>query len=187
MRGSPAPTMETELNLISQAQRGNRGAFGELVRLHRRGVITVVYRMCGDSQLAEDMAQEAFFRAWKNLHSYKPKSPFKNWLYRIATNATLDVIRRERETVTLESVQLRTIDPSPETTLAEKEVGERVQQAVLELPPASRAVLILREYEGFSYKEIAETLGIPLGTVMSRLNYARTTLRQVLLPIVEER
>jgi RNA polymerase sigma-70 factor (ECF subfamily) len=133
------------------------------------------------------MAQEAFLRAWKNLHSYKPKSPFKNWLYRIATNAALDVIRRERETVTLESVQLSTTEPSPETTIARKQVGERVQQAVLELPPASRTVLILREYERFSYKEIAETLGIPLGTVMSRLNYARTSLRKRLLSVVEER
>ena len=187
MRGSTAPTMETESKLISQAQLGDRGAFCELVRIHRIGVIAVVYRMCGDAQLAEDMAQEAFLRAWKNLHSYKSKSPFKNWLYRIATNAALDVIRRERETVALESVQLSTTDMGPEIALAQKEMGERVQQAVLELPPASRAVLILREYEGFSYKEIAETLGIPLGTVMSRLNYARTTLRQRLLSVVEEK
>jgi RNA polymerase sigma-70 factor (ECF subfamily) len=179
--------METESNLISQAQRGNRGAFSELVRLHRIGVINVVYRMCGDAQLAEDMAQEAFLRAWKNLHSYKPKSPFKNWLYRIATNAALDEIRREHETVALENVQLHSRELSPETAFAQKEVDQRVQQAVLELPPASRAVLVLREYEGFSYKEIAESLGIPLGTVMSRLNYARSTLRQRLLLVVEER
>lgn len=179
--------METESRLISQAQRGDRSAFCELVRLHRFGVITVVYRMCGDVQLAEDMAQEAFLRAWKNLHSYKPKSPFRNWLYRIATNAALDVIRRDRQTVALESVQLRDEEMSPETALVQKEMGERVQQAILELPPASRAVLILREYEGLSYKEIAETLGVPLGTVMSRLNYARTTLRQGLSSIMEER
>lgn len=179
--------METESRLISQAQRGDRSAFSELVRLHRVGVITVVYRMCGDVQLAEDMAQEAFLRAWKNLHSYKPKSPFRNWLYRIATNAALDVIRRDRETVALESVQLSADEMSPETALVQKEMGERVQQAILELPPASRAVLILREYEGLSYKEIAEALGVPLGTVMSRLNYARTTLRQGLSSIMEER
>jgi RNA polymerase sigma-70 factor (ECF subfamily) len=143
--------------------------------------------MCGDVQLAEDMAQEAFIRAWKNLHSYKPISPFKNWLYRIATNAALDEIRRERETVTLESVQLSSSEPSPEASFTQKEVDKRVQQAILELPPASRAVLVLREYQGFSYKEIAEALGIPMGTVMSRLNYARTTLRQSLLLVVEER
>ena len=179
--------METETNLISQAQRGNRGAFSELVRLHRVGVINVVYRVRGDAQLAEDMAQEAFLRAWKNLHSYKPKSLFKNWLYRIATNAVLDELRRERETLTLEEVQLKSAELGPETTLARKEMDQRVQQAVLELPPASRAVLVLREYEDFSYKEIAESLGIPLGTVMSRLNYARSSLRQKLLLVVEER
>lgn len=179
--------METESNLISQAQRGDRGAFSELVRLHRIGVVNVVYRMCGDAQLAQDMAQEAFLRAWKNLHSYKPKSPFKNWLYRIATNAAMDEIRRERETVELESVRLHSAELSPESAFAQKEMDERVQEAVLELPPASRAVLVLREYEGFTYKEIAEALGIPLGTVMSRLNYARTALRQSLLLVVEER
>jgi RNA polymerase sigma-70 factor (ECF subfamily) len=179
--------METEAKVISQAQHGDRNAFCELVRLHRAGVITVVYRMCGDIQLAEDMAQEAFIRAWKNLRSYKPKSPFRNWLYRIATNAALDVLRRDRETVALDSVQLSAVQMSPEAALTQKEMGERVQRAILELPPASRAALILREYEGLSYKEIAETIGVPLGTVMSRLNYARTTLRKRLASIVEER
>lgn len=179
--------METESNLISQAQRGNRGAFSELVRLHRIGVINVVYRMSGDAQFAEDVAQEAFLRAWTNLHNYKPTSPFKNWLLRIATNAALDQIRRERETVTLESVQLNSAEPSPEAAFAQKEVDVQVQQAILELPPASRAVLVLREFEGLSYKEIADSLGIPLGTVMSRLNYARSSLRQKLLMVVEER
>ena len=178
--------METESKLISQAQRGNRGAFSELVRLHRIGVINVVYRMSGDAQFAEDIAQEAFLRAWTNLHNYKPKSPFKNWLLRIATNAALDEIRRERKTVALESIQLDSSEPGPEASFAQKEVDVQVQQAILELPPASRAVLVLREYEGLSYKEIAESLGIPLGTVMSRLNYARSSLRQKLL-IVGER
>jgi RNA polymerase sigma-70 factor (ECF subfamily) len=179
--------MLTESKLISLAQDGDRSAFSELVRRHRLGVITVVYRMCGDTHLAEDMSQEAFLRAWKNLHSYMPTRPFKNWLLRIATNATLDVIRRERETVPLEEDSLSTTELNPERALSQKETSLRVQRAVLDLPPASRAVLVLREYEGFSYKEIAETLKIPLGTVMSRLNYARNALRQSLLPLAEER
>lgn len=179
--------MLTESKLISLAQDGDRGAFSELVRRHRLGVITVIYRMCGDARLAEDMSQEAFLRAWKNLHKYTPKSPFKNWLFRIATNATLDTIRRERETVPLEEIPMNTVERSPERALSQKETSLRVQQAVLDLPPASRAVLVLREYEGFSYKEIAETLRIPLGTVMSRLNYARNALHKTLLPLAEER
>jgi RNA polymerase sigma-70 factor (ECF subfamily) len=98
--------VEMELGLIEQAQRGDRRAFGELVRRHREGTINVVYRMCGDAAVAEEAAQEAFIRAWTNLPKYKPRSPFRNWLYRIATNAATDALRRQKETVNLESVHL---------------------------------------------------------------------------------
>jgi RNA polymerase sigma-70 factor (ECF subfamily) len=180
-----APTTETELDLIAQAQQGDRGAFGELVRCHREGVINVVYRMCGDANLAEDSAQEAFIRAWQHLPRYRPRSPFRNWLYRIATNVALDALRRERETVDVDSISLATHSDGPEAVMESRERGERVRQAVLALPPASRSVLVLREYEGLSYREIADTLGIPSGTVMSRLNYARNRLRESLAAELE--
>ena len=178
--------MEMELGLIEQAQRGDRRAFGELVRRHREGTINVVYRMCGDAAVAEEAAQEAFIRAWTNLPKYKPRSPFRNWLYRIATNAATDALRRRKETVDLDSVDVANTDRGPEALAEAHELGERVKQAVLDLPPASRAVIVLREYEDLSYKEIADTLGIPIGTVMSRLNYARGLLRQTLTPYMEE-
>ena len=145
----------------------------------------MVYRMCGDPQLAEDAAQEAFIRAWQKLPGYQPRSPFRNWLYRIATNVALDMLRRERETVDVDKVQLRTRTIGPEDSFDQSERAEFVREAVLALPPASRAVLVLREYEGLSYRQIAETLGIPIGTVMSRLNYARTQLAATLAPLVE--
>ena len=85
-----------ESTLIHQAKQGDRNAFGELVRRHRQGVVNIVFRMCGDAELAQDMAQEAFIRAWTKLPSYKPRSAFRNWVYRIAANAALDVLRRER-------------------------------------------------------------------------------------------
>lgn len=179
------PAAETELELITQAQQGDRRAFGELVRCHREGVVNVVYRMCGDVNLAEDAAQEAFIRAWQHLPGYRPRSPFRNWVYRIATNVALDSLRRERETVDIDALSLVTPDAGPEATVEGKERGERVQQAVLALPSASRAVLVLREYEGLSYQEIADTLDIPMGTVMSRLNYARNRLRESLAPYLE--
>ena len=182
MSGQPA---ETELELIVKAQQGDRQAFGELVRRHREGTINVVYRMCGDANLAEDAAQEAFIRAWQHLPNYRPRSPFRNWVYRIATNVALDFLRRERETVDVDTLSLASSDEGPEATVERGERSERVRQAVLALPPASRAVLILREYEGLSYREIANTLGIPIGTVMSRLNYARNRLRQSLAPYLE--
>lgn len=188
MSSRPAASAEINplhLELIAQAQQGDRRAFGELVRSHREGVVNVVYRMCGDSNLAEDAAQEAFIRAWKHLPNYRPRSPFRNWLYRIATNAARDVLRRERETVDVDDLPLVSSSVGPEETVERTERGERVQQAVLALPTASRTVLVLREYEGLSYREIADTLSIPIGTVMSRLNYARKLLRESLAPYLE--
>jgi RNA polymerase sigma-70 factor (ECF subfamily) len=183
---SPASTVTAiEADLVTLAQQGDRAAFGDLVGLHRRGVINVVYRMCGDAELAEDAAQEAFIRAWKNIHRYQPRSPFRNWVYRIATNAALDVLRRRRETIDIEDLPLKSHLPNPEAAAETEEKAIFIQQAVLELPEASRAVIILREYEGFSYREIATALDIPIGTVMSRLNYARKQLRQTLAPIME--
>jgi len=176
---------ETELELIAKAQQGDRQAFGELVRRHREKAINVVYRMCGDANLAEDAAQEAFIRAWQHLPNYRPRSPFRNWVYRIATNVATDLIRRERETVDVDTLSLVSLDEGPEAMVERGERGERVRQAVLALPPASRTVLVLREYEGLSYREIADTLGIPIGTVMSRLNYARNRLRESLAPYLE--
>lgn len=177
--------VESEKDLITQAQKGDRRAFSQLVRRHREGVVNVVYRMCGDANLADDAAQETFIRAWQHLPGYRPRSPFRNWLYRIATNVARDALRREREMVSLDSVPLANSEQGPEAAVEGKERGDRVRQAVLSLPPASRAVLVLREYEDLSYREIADTLGIPMGTVMSRLNYARNRLRESLAPYME--
>jgi len=173
--------------LVEQARQGDRNAFSELVRRHRAGVINVVYRLCGDSQIAEDAAQDAFIRAWQNLNRYKPNYPFRSWLYRIATNAAIDLLRREKESLDIDGMQLPSMAIRPEGSVEIAERSAHVQQAVLALPQASRVVLVLREYEGLNYREISETLEIPLGTVMSRLNYARKLLRGTLAPLMEER
>jgi RNA polymerase sigma-70 factor (ECF subfamily) len=179
----PQPA-DIETSLIEQAKNGDRNAFGELVRRHYQGVVLVVYHMCGDTGLAEDAAQEAFMRAWVNLHSYQPQGCLRNWLYRIAINAALDVLRRKPEE-TLEDEQARLLPDQargPETFLIEKERVALVQQAIQSLPEAARSVLVLREYGGLSYQEIASVLDVPIGTVMSRLNYARNRLREILRP-----
>ena len=175
-------TVEAESGLVEQAKHGDRNAFGELVRLHYPGVMQVVYRLCGEAGLAEDMAQEAFLRAWINLPSFHPRSSLRNWLYRIAVNATLDVLRRRpEETLDDEAVQMLADQTAgPETTLIEKERVAQLQEALQSLPEAARSVLILREYGGLSYHEIASVLDVPVGTVMSRLNYARNRLRELL-------
>ena len=175
-------TAGTEAGLIQQAKNGDRNAFGELVRRHYRGVVTVVYRMCGDAGLAEDAAQEAFIRAWVKLPSYQPEGKLCNWLYRIAINAALDTLRSKPEERLEEKEAQMTDDEkaNPEAALIEREKSALLQQAVKSLPEAARAVLVLREYGGLSYQEIASVLEVPVGTVMSRLNYARNRLREIL-------
>jgi RNA polymerase sigma-70 factor (ECF subfamily) len=178
------PNAETEAALIVKAQGGNRNAYGELVRIHHPGVIDVIYRMCGDAELAQDAAQDAFIQAWIHLPSFRPGSSLRSWLYRIAINAALDVLRRNQKFADTDLDTLVLPDPQagPEAALLQKERTIAVQQAVLSLTEASRSVLVLREYGGLSYQEIAVTLNIPLGTVMSRLNYARHQLKQMLQP-----
>jgi RNA polymerase sigma-70 factor (ECF subfamily) len=175
---------DSEADLIAQAQTGDRSAFGELVRRHQAGVVNVAYRLCGDVQLAEDAAQEAFIRAWLNLASYRPTSPLRNWLYRIAVNAALDALRRPPEASLDEgrAIMASEAHREPEAAYIRQERAQRVQKALLSLTPPNRAVVVLREYEELSYREIAAALDIPIGTVMSRLNYARNALRELLRP-----
>lgn len=174
--------------LVRQAQEGDRAAFGELVCLYHSRVINVVYRMCGDSHLAEDAAQVAFLHAWQRMPHFElagSQSSFRNWLYRIAVNAALDILRREKPHVDIEQVTLAAPGRTPEAGLEHHEQIQQVRQAVMALPEACRAVLVLKEYEGLSYREIAKTLDIPLGTVMSRLNYARNQLTVRLRSLME--
>ena len=174
-----------EVDWIRQAQLGDRLAYAELIRIHHQGVIGMVVRMCGDYQLAEDVAQDTFIRAWQNLPKYEPRSSLRNWLYRIAANRALDILRRERESVDIDQLAISDHRHNPEGEVEKSERQHAVQQAVMSLPTASRIVLVLREYEGLSYKEISETLEIPVGTVMSRLNYARNKLTEILHETLE--
>lgn len=175
-------TTANEAELITRAKNGERNAFSELVCIHAQGVRNVIYRMCGDAQVAEDAAQEAFIRAWQNLPSYRPGTPLRNWLYRIAVNAATDMLRKEKHILphALEDLPLPDPQPGPEALFSQEERATLIQKAVLSLPDACRAVLVLKEYEGFSYHEIANALDIPVGTVMSRLNYARNLLKDKL-------
>lgn len=178
------PAASHEEILVTRAQQGDRGAFGELVGIHYTGVIQVVYHLCGNAQVAQDAAQETFLRAWQRLPAYRHQGTLRSWLYRIAVNAALDMLRRESKLVAehVDDLPLADENPGPEAALVAGERAALVQQAINALPSASRTVLVLREYQGMSYQEIATTLDIPVGTVMSRLNYARSQLRARLEP-----
>jgi RNA polymerase sigma-70 factor, ECF subfamily len=171
-----------ETELVLKARDGDRNAFNELVRIHAQGVMNVIYRMCGDAQVAEDAAQETFIRAWSHLASFRVDSSLRNWLYRIALNTATDMLRKEKHILPNDVEELSLADPQlgPEGTYLQEERTALVQAAIQSLPDASRAVLVLKEYEGLSYREIADALDIPIGTVMSRLNYARKTLKEKL-------
>jgi RNA polymerase sigma-70 factor (ECF subfamily) len=174
-----ARVVETEEELVAKAQKGDQDAFGNLVRLHYQAVVEVVCRMCADAQLAEDATQEAFIRAWMNLPAYRPTAPLRSWLLRIAINASLDMQRRQKKVVDEAMMdELPEHSASPEAELVRKETAAQVSRAIASLPEAARSVLVLREYGGLSYQEIAGVLDIPVGTVMSRLNYARSHLRE---------
>ncbi|NTU76000.1 MAG: sigma-70 family RNA polymerase sigma factor, partial [Anaerolineaceae bacterium] len=166
-----------------QAQQGDRNAFGELVCRNYDRVVAVVYRLCGDAQTAQDATQEAFMRAWVRLPGYQPRTPFRNWVYRIAVNAALDTLRKKTEENIDNSEGMLVMaekSPGPEAAYIEKEQVDLLQGAVRSLPEAARTVLVLREYGELTYDEIASVLDIPVGTVMSRLNYARTRLREMM-------
>lgn len=177
---------EHESRLISHSQDGDREAFGELVRLHHKGTINVVYRMCGNASLAEDAAQTAFIRAWQHISGYQPRSSFRSWLYRIAVNAALDMLRHEKPAVNIDELPDSADAEKLEDCIVSQERIQRVRQAVQSLPEASRVVLLLREYEGLSYQEMADALDISIGTGMSRFNYGRKRLLELLSPYLEE-
>jgi RNA polymerase sigma-70 factor (ECF subfamily) len=171
-RGKPSAPSED-----GRSTDGPSAAFGALVLRYRKLVISVAYRLCGDSALAEDIAQDTFIRVWDRLADYRPGGNFRAWLMRIATNMTIDAMRKRKPVVNIEDVSLAASGQGPEAVAVSSERAAVVRAALMRLPMHSRAVVVLREFYALSYKEIAEVLDIPLGTVKSRLNDARRRLK----------
>jgi RNA polymerase sigma-70 factor (ECF subfamily) len=157
-----------------------------LVLRYRKLALGVAYRVSGDATLAEDIAQEAFVRVWNKLPTFRPEGSFKGWLCRIAANLTIDALRRRKPTVDIAETSLPALADGPEASVLREERAAAVREAITSLPLHSRTALVLREYEGLSYKEIADVLDIPLGTVKSRLSDARLRLQSQLASYLEE-
>ncbi len=183
MESSP---LRPDLELIAASRDGDRGAFGALVLRYRRLVFSVAYRTCGDEGLAEDIAQETFVRAWERLSSFHPEGSWRGWICRIASNLAIDALRRQHPQMDIAAVSLVAPGQGPESHVMRDERTKAVRSAILRLPVHARVALVLREYEGMSYAEIAKVLDIPLGTVKSRLNDARRRLGEELAPYMEE-
>ncbi|MBQ2783031.1 MAG: sigma-70 family RNA polymerase sigma factor [Oscillospiraceae bacterium] len=173
-----------ELLLISRARGGDREAFGELVEQYRDNVYRLAYRMCGNAYDADEAAQEAFVAAWRALPNFRGDAKFSTWLYRLTTNAAIDVMRREKRHQTVgdgEMMELADDADSPQETVERTEQQEAVQKALATLSEEYREVLLLRYMEELDYAEIAEVLQLPSGTVKSRINRAKAALKTALL------
>ena len=173
-----------ELVLISRARDGDREAFGALVEQYRDNVYRLAYRMCGNAYDADEAAQEAFVAAWRALPNFRGDAKFSTWLYRLTTNAAIDVMRREKRHQTVgdgEMVDLADDADSPQETVERTEQQETVQKALATLSEEYREVLLLRYMEELDYAEIAEVLQLPSGTVKSRINRAKAALKTALL------
>ena len=174
--------------LARAAAKGNTLAFEELVRLHEKKVYALTLRMCGNSDDAADAAQEAFLSAWRGLPSFRGEAGFSTWLYRLTSNAAIDQLRkgkRQREEASLDDgdlpLDVPDRQPGPQEAVESAELQRAVADGLRELSEDHRQILLLREYQGLSYDEIAQALEVDLGTVKSRISRARRALRKILL------
>lgn len=174
--------------LVRRSQNGDREAFADLVAVYQEKVYRLSYHLAGDPAEAQDLAQEVFLRAYLNIGKFRQEADFGTWLHRIAVNLWLNSRRkRKNQVVSLDAPvpteegdlarEVAAADPDPLEVATERELQRLVRQAMNELAPEFRAVLVLREIEGYNYEEIAKLLGCSLGTVKSRLNRARQALR----------
>jgi RNA polymerase sigma-70 factor (ECF subfamily) len=174
-----------ERELIERAQLGERDAFQDLMAPYQRKIYSLLYGMVWDREDALELTQEAFAKAYRSIRGFRMAACFYTWLYRIAVNLALD-FRRQRMA---NPETPGTVDPpskrGPDSTLLRKELNEKIRKTMGQLPPQHRAILLLREVEGLTYKEIAQVMGCRLGTVMSRLHYAREGMRRALTPYVK--
>jgi RNA polymerase sigma-70 factor, ECF subfamily len=168
-----------EAERVERAREGDLDAFDALVRQHGPAVYRVALRMLGDPADAEDAAQEAFLQAWRSLRSFRGQSRFSTWMYRIVTNRCLDELARRRAMEPLEETA-PSEGPGPEQVVVARSEFALLRKAVEELTPEQRAALVLREFEGCTYEEIAEVLDISLSAVKSRLHRARAEVLEVM-------
>jgi RNA polymerase sigma-70 factor (ECF subfamily) len=181
--------MATDEELVARSMGGDLDSFNQLVVRWERPIYALAYRVIGREDDARDVAQETFLRAFRALKGFKGQAKFSSWLYRITLNLCRDWIRRERRTPIsptpdgMDIVELAgeaETDDSIEDLLSRKEVGRAVARAMALLPEEQRTAIILKEYHGLTFQEIAEMLDCPLSTVKTRLYQGLTVLRRQL-------
>jgi RNA polymerase sigma-70 factor, ECF subfamily len=170
--------------LAALAREGDEAAFALLVQRHQGGVRRCAARILADDEEARDIAQLAFVRAWENLGRYDPSWSFSTWLYRIATNLAIDVLRSRESRNRTHAAHLRlvgeSVGPSAPRDLAEGEVRRIFAELAARLTPAQRTAFVLREVEGLATAEVAQVMGCTEATVRNHVFQARATLRKEL-------
>jgi RNA polymerase sigma-70 factor (ECF subfamily) len=191
----PELAARTDQEIVALARSGEEAAYRELVRRYERPLFSLLYRMVRDRELAEDLAQETFVKALNAIDSYRPEFKFSSWIFKIANNAAIDHLRRrELDTLSLEgsphaetpeaveatALQIGDRQESPLDEVEARELGGEIEAAIAKLRPEYRSCILLRHVEGRAYEEIAEILGLPLGTVKTYIHRARNELRREL-------
>lgn len=174
--------------LIADCLDGNPAAFGELVRRYQDRLYHTVVRLVENRDDAQDVVQDAFINAYQSLDSFKGDALFFTWLYRIAVNTAISFQRKKRAVVRIDtSGSEQLIEPPDDSEMArpghaleQAEQEQKIHKALARISPEHRVVLVLKDMEGQKYEEMAEALGVPIGTIRSRLHRARLELREVL-------
>ena len=172
----------TDTELLERARTGDQNAFAELVGRYRGRTWAVCLRIAGNQHDAEDALQNALTAAWQNLDKFRGDAKFSTWIHRIAANAALAVIRKRRD-MPDENIDTNLASSAPRID-ERVAVVEAVQSALTKLPEAFREAIVLREYAELTYADIAAHQGVPVQTVKSRINRARTQLREILEPVM---
>ncbi len=193
---------QREKQLVDQVRRGNRGALGELLGAYHRSVYHQCLRMLGNAEDAADVAQDAMMKAVQHIDSFRGNSRFGTWLYRIVMNLSISQLRRrkvrqatsletpvagEDQASELKSMLRQQREPDPDQRVETDEQVDQVMAALEQLDAPLRSVILLRDLQDMDYTQIAEVVGVPVGTVKSRLFRARVALRQALAQQGENR
>jgi len=183
-----APSSRSDEELVTRATAGDLESFNQLVSRWERPIYALAYRTLGREEDARDVVQEAFLRAFRGLKGFKGQAKFSSWLYRITLNLCRDWIRRERRTpiaqpqAGIDPAQFADEQIAPTTSVeelvAQRQMSDAVAQAMAELPDEQRTAILLKEYHGLTFQEIADTLQCPLSTVKTRLYQGLSVLRR---------